>query len=95
VPIAAGELLEAGGVGGVQRHVDPVQPGLGQGRGEPAQADAVGGEHHARAAGQRGDRADDLGQAPAQQRLAAGEPHVGDAQAVHRDFDEAHDLRRR
>ena len=53
-PVAVGELLEAVAVDGVEADVDPVQPGRGQRRGDPGQADRVGGQADLGAGAQRG-----------------------------------------
>ena len=81
--VAAGEPAEVLGVDRVEADVDPVQARGGQRRGEPVEPDAVGRHRDPRPRFERGDPAHDVDQAAAQQRLATGEPHLGDAQADH------------
>ena len=90
-PVAPGEVAELLRVDGVEADVDAVQPGGGQGRGEAVQADAVGRHRDPGPRLERGDPADDVDEAAPQDGLAAGEPHVRDAQADH-DPHEAHQL---
>jgi len=79
-PVPAGELAERLGSQRVQRHVDAVEPGRAQ-RGDGArQADGVGGQRDLRAGAQFRRAGDDAGQPAAQQRLAAGEPDLADAE---------------
>ncbi|GAA3094139.1 hypothetical protein GCM10020001_007330 [Nonomuraea salmonea] len=51
VPVAVGEPLERAGVEGVERDVDPVEPGGGQRLGQAGQPDAVAGQRDLRAGG--------------------------------------------
>ncbi len=66
VPVAVGELLERGGVEGVERDVDPVETGLGEGLGQAGQTDAVRGERHLRPGLQRRGAGHDVDQLAAQ-----------------------------
>ena len=75
-PVAPGEVGELPGVDGVEADVDPVEPGVGERRGEPVQPDAVGRHRDPRTRLERGDAADHVDEGAAQQRLAAGEPDL-------------------
>ena len=70
---------------GVHADRDAVEPGRLERRGERLQQMAVGGERQVERLARRGAQArqflHQLDHAAAQQRLAAGEPHLGDAQA--------------
>ena len=84
--------LKRAAVDGVQADVDPVQPGGGQRGRDPGQADGVGGEADLGAGVQRRRAGDDADQAGPQQRLAAGEADLPDAELLHADADQPDDL---
>jgi hypothetical protein len=87
-PVTARQLAEDLGAQRVQRDVDPVQAGRPQRRGQAVQADPVGGQRDLRARRQRGGPLDNGGQAATQQRLAAGEPDLSDAEPLYPDPDQ-------
>ena len=79
-------------VGGVEADVDPVEAGGGQRVGRAAQPEGVRGDGGARRPRHRLGGRDDRGQSATQQRLAAGEPHVDDAETRDGDVDQPDDL---
>jgi selenocysteine-specific elongation factor len=91
-PVPAGQLAEGLGPQRVQRDVDPVEARRPQGGGPPDEADPVGGERDLRARRQRGRRRDDRGEVAAEQRLAAGEADLADAEGLHADPDKPANL---
>ncbi len=84
-PVAAGDVGEALGVDGVERHVDPVQPGPLQACRAAVQPNSVGGQGDLGAGPQRGGRGHDLLEMLGDQRFAAGEADAGDAESGDRD----------
>ncbi|ESU50467.1 hypothetical protein P376_1550 [Streptomyces sp. HCCB10043] len=91
-PVAPGDRGEPLGAQGVQADVDPAQPGVAQGGGAASQADAVGGEGQFGRIGQSVQTGDEPGQTAAQQRFAAGEPYLGDAETPGGHVDESDHL---
>ena len=84
-PGAAGDRGEPGGVDGVQRDVDPVQPGRSETGRALRQPDPVGGQRDLGPRRQRRRRGDDVLEVRDHQRFATGEPDAGDAEPGHRD----------
>ena len=91
-PVAAGDRGEPVGPQRVHRDVEPVDARRGQPLGAAGEADAVGGERDVRTRPQGRRRRDDVLQAAAQQRLAAGEAQLLHAEVVHRDRHEPDEL---
>ena len=91
-PVAVGQLPEDLGAQGVERHVDPVHARVAQHDGAPVEADPVGGQRDLRARRERRCRRDDRDEVTAQQRLAAGEPDLADAERLDADPYEPHDF---
>ena len=87
-------VVEAARVEGVEADVDPVEARRRRsGRRSAGQAERVGGDARARVAAERaGTRATMSTQPAAEQRLAAGEPDLADAEALHGDRDQPDDL---
>ena len=82
--VAAGDLEEGVGPDGVEADVDPVEAGLGERSGGARQAEPlVVMDSSTRGRSPRA--ADDVDQATAHQRLAAGEPDLADAEPLDRD----------
>ena len=81
-PVAAGDLGEALRAQRVERDVDPVEPGGGEpGRAAGSPSPLVVTEISGRGLERRG-RGDDVLEPAAQQRLAAGEADLADAEAL-------------
>ena len=80
-PVATRDRGEPGRVDGVEGDVDAVQPRGGQPVRAAGQADAVRGQGDLGPGPQPRRRRDDLFEILGHQRLAAGEPHAGDAEA--------------
>ena len=74
----------------VEADVDPVEAGVGERLRGAGEAERVGGQRGLDA--ERVGAADDVDQAAAQQRLAAGEPDLADAEALDADRDQPDDL---
>ncbi len=89
---AARDEPERLGVHGVERDVDPVEPRVLERLRAGREADRVGGERDLGAVGQSGARGDDLDEVAAQQRLAAREAHLADAEVARADAHEPLDL---
>jgi hypothetical protein len=92
VAVPPGQGLEDGGAQCVQRDVDPVQAGAFEGFGGPLQVDAMGGQRQPGSRCEGGAPLDDPDEAGAQQRLAAGEADLLDAELGDRDPDQPYDL---
>jgi hypothetical protein len=87
-PVAPGQREEGLAGQGVQGHVEPVQPGRGQWCRQQREADAVGSQRDLRPWLQPRGPGDDGGQSPADERLAARKPDLGDAEQPDRDGDQ-------
>jgi hypothetical protein len=83
---------ETVGAQGVERHVEPVDPGRGQRLGAAGEAEAVGGERDVRTRSLVRRGRDDALEPTAQQRLAAGEAQLVHAEVADRDRDEPDEL---
>ncbi len=79
-PVAAGDAGEALGPQGIEADVDALQTGPGQVAGVVGQEGAVGRHRQVVDAGNGRDHAHEIGQAQPGEGLAAGEPHLADAQ---------------
>ena len=86
-PVAPGKRAVALGVDGVEGHVDAIQPGVGEGAGLLVQAQPIGGQRRggsgALVGGESFRRGDDVRETAPEQRLAAGETHLPNAQLFH------------
>ena len=79
--IAAGDLLEVVPVERIQAEADAAQAGVAQGAGLLREEKAVGGHRQVRDAGNARDARDQIFDIVAQERFAAGQPDLLDAQA--------------
>jgi hypothetical protein len=91
-PVPARELAERLGPHRVERHVDPVKPRLMQRTGAALEPDGVRRQGDLRARAQCRRPGDDADQAAPQQRLAAGEPDLANAEPLNRHADKPHHL---
>ena len=94
--IPAGQQAVGGRANGIEGDVDAVEAGVGEPGGLGTEKDAVGGQRRvgdAALVGAQGLRGgDDVGQPGAQERLAAGEADLADAQAFDAQGDQADDF---
>src|SRR5438128_8548191 len=90
--IAAGEILEAVRVQRIQADVEPLQPGGLEGLRFCLEKDAIRGHRDVERLVDGGDHGGQLLDAPAHERLAAGQPDGADAAVVDEDARDAHDL---
>ena len=90
--VAASDLGERFAVDRVEADVDPIESGFGQRLRGVLEAQAVGRHGRAGTRGQGLGLGDDLGEAPPQQRLTAGEADVADTEHLDTDADQADEL---
>src|SRR6185312_9976518 len=89
--IAPRKLPKAVGVERIEGNIEPPQPGLEKSAGMLSEKNAVGCEADVAEAGNSGQQSDQFREFRAEQRFAARQPHLVDAQA-NRDLREASDF---